>query len=236
MPSSLMFDLYIKFLKDVIVLETRNSVDPISQALKVYENAKSVGCINEDLACQHVSLFLDLGKLEEARKVAEKLCNGELPDSVNLWVLRLSIEMICSQKRDPSLSEDDTFIVFELLRNVLMKFSVSKAEKLWHMVCKYCSLLSRLFLSKTEITIFCFLFSWCRPSSFLRIKDVTLASWWRFQSFYWLVMVVVMMGFLPLLLLSILFFRKMEFRLQEMCINGISIVLINIMGFLPLFI
>lgn len=146
-----MFNLYTKFLMDVIIYkngETRDSglllspsgniVDPTSQVLKVYENAERIGCINEDLACQHVSLFLDLGRLDEARNLAEKLCNGKLSHAVDLWILRISIEMRSVRNRSPSPSEDDVLVVvFELLRNALMKVAVSKAENLWHMVCKH---------------------------------------------------------------------------------------------------
>ncbi|MFS7909674.1 hypothetical protein Hanom_Chr02g00097371 [Helianthus anomalus] len=52
-----------------------------------------MGCISEDLACQHVSFLLQLERLDDARNLAEKLCNGELSETVNLWVLRLSIEI-----------------------------------------------------------------------------------------------------------------------------------------------
>lgn len=63
----------------------------------------------------------------------------------------------------------------------------------------------------------------CRPSNFLQIKDVTLRSWWRFPSIYWLEMVAVMMGFPSLLQLSILFFKRMAFRVQEIYTSGIPL-------------
>ncbi|KAH7839425.1 hypothetical protein Vadar_003994 [Vaccinium darrowii] len=75
-PSATMFTLYMRFLRDVIGHrsgETQSSglfsnsdttVDPISHALMVYERAESLDCITEDLACQHISLFIELGRLE----------------------------------------------------------------------------------------------------------------------------------------------------------------------------
>ncbi|KAM7525243.1 hypothetical protein LguiA_015145 [Lonicera macranthoides] len=166
LPSSLMVNLYTKFLMDVIVYkngETRdsglllsssgNTIDHISQVLKVYENAERIGCINEDLACQHISLFLDLGRLDEARNLAEKFCNGKLSHAVDLWVLRISIEMRSVQNRSPSPSEDDVLVVFELLRNALMKVAVSKAENLWHMALKFFANQRRYFKKLVEISL-----------------------------------------------------------------------------------
>ncbi|KAL6986568.1 hypothetical protein U1Q18_052123, partial [Sarracenia purpurea var. burkii] len=145
-PSAMMFNLYIKFLRNIIVHkngETRSSVtsstpahtvDPISRILEVYEMAEKMGCISEDLACQHISFCLQLGRLEEARKLAEKLCNGKLSDAVDLWVLRFSIEMRCVTERSGSLSKADLQYVFELLKTVLTKMAVWKAESLWLLV------------------------------------------------------------------------------------------------------
>ncbi|KVI09411.1 hypothetical protein Ccrd_012246, partial [Cynara cardunculus var. scolymus] len=103
-PSSSMFDLYIKFLRDTIDRNrhTQNSklsdssdnyIDPVSHVLMVYEKAQKMGCITEDLGCQHVSFLLELGRLDDARNLAEKLCSGELSEAVRLWFLRLSIEI-----------------------------------------------------------------------------------------------------------------------------------------------
>jgi U3 small nucleolar RNA-associated protein 6 len=155
-PTSSMFNLYTRFLMDVIMdktFESKISIDPISQVLKVYENAEKTGCISDDLACQHVSLFLDLGKLDEARTLAEKLCKGNLSDSANLWVLLISIEIKCLQKTSLSPSEADTKIIFELFRIVLMKMSVSKAESLWHMALKFFANKLRYFNKLVEILV-----------------------------------------------------------------------------------
>lgn len=140
----MMFNLYAKFLMGVIVPqeeENQNSVlssptvDYISHLLTVYEKAETMGCITEDLACQHISFYLQLGRLDEARKLAEKLCSGKLSDSVQLWLLRVSIEIRSVTKDSPSPSKADLLSIFELLRKVLANVSISKAESLWLMVC-----------------------------------------------------------------------------------------------------
>lgn len=140
----MMFSLYAKFLMGVIAPqgeEDQNSVlsshaeNYISHLLMVYEKAGTTGCITEDLACQHISLHLQLGRVDEARKLAEKLCNGKLSNSVQLWLLRISIETRCMAKDSPSPSKADLLSIFEILMKVLTKVPVSKAESLWLMVC-----------------------------------------------------------------------------------------------------
>ncbi|KAF8410733.1 hypothetical protein HHK36_003270 [Tetracentron sinense] len=148
--SPRMFSLYTNFLMDVILPEredSRNSgypstsdhaVEFTSHLLKVYEKAVSMECITEDLAYQYVLLYMQLGKLDEARNLAEKLCTGKLSEAVKLWFLRVSIEMRWVTKRS-SLSKDDLRSVFELLRNVLPKAAISEAESLWIMAIKFYS-------------------------------------------------------------------------------------------------
>lgn len=152
-----MFNLYTKFLMDAIVSreKTKNSepfstsehtVGSLSHLLMVYEKAENMGCLTEDLACQHVSLYLQLGKLDETRKLAEKFCNGKFSGAVYLWLLRVSVEMKYVTRKCPSPSKADLLSIFELLRNVLTKVAISEAEGLWLMVCnpysnfilKYC--------------------------------------------------------------------------------------------------
>ncbi|KAI7746801.1 hypothetical protein M8C21_007708 [Ambrosia artemisiifolia] len=146
LPSSAMFDLYIKFLMETIGRggHSKSStlsgssgkyIDPVAHVLMIFDKAQSLGCISEDLACQHVSFLLQLGRLDDARNLAEKLCDGELSAAVNLWVLRLSIEM----KRIITPSKADLSYVFDLIQNPLKKISVAQAENLWLMGLKYFS-------------------------------------------------------------------------------------------------
>lgn len=142
-PSALMFNLYIKFLMDGIASEregeasglSNHTLSHISHVLKVYEKAERVGCLTEELACQYVSFYTELGRLDEAKKVAEKLCNGKLSDSVKLWLLRVSVEIRFISKSSLSPSKTDALSIFELLKTVLTKMSMSEAESLWILVC-----------------------------------------------------------------------------------------------------
>lgn len=162
-PSAMMFNLYAKFLMGVIAPqeeENQNSVlssptvDYISHLLTVYEKAETMGCITEDLACQHISFYLQLGRLDEARKLAEKLCSGKLSDSVQLWLLRVSIEIRSITNDSPSPSKADLLSIFELLRKVLTNVSVSKAESLWLMALKFFANQKHIFEKLVEMSLF----------------------------------------------------------------------------------
>lgn len=110
------------------------TVNITSRLLVVYEKALTLGHITEDLGCQYVSFYLQLGRLDEARKLAERLCSGKLSNSVKLWVLRVSNEIKCILKDSPSPSKDDMKSIFELTKDVLRDFSVSESESLWLVV------------------------------------------------------------------------------------------------------
>lgn len=161
-PSAMMFNMYAKFLMGVIAppeQENQNSLLPsdivnyTSHLLMVYEKAETMGCITEDLACQHISFYVQLGQLDEARKLAEKLCNGKLSDSVQLWQLRVSIEIRCLTKDSPSPSKADLLSIFELLTKVLTKAPISKAESLWLMALKLFANQKNIFDKLVEIAL-----------------------------------------------------------------------------------
>lgn len=143
MPSAKLLDQYTKFLTDIITPnggETKVSESPnhiehyISHLLTVYERAEAIGCLTEDIASRYISLYLQLGRLDEARRLAEKLCGGTLSDSFQLWLLRVSVEVRCVTKNSTSPSKADMLSIFEMLISLLTKFSVSEAESLWLMV------------------------------------------------------------------------------------------------------
>ncbi|XP_047335042.1 U3 small nucleolar RNA-associated protein 6 homolog [Impatiens glandulifera] len=137
-PSTTMFNLYICFLKEAMGDQNEDN-DFVSRTLKVYEMAETTGCITEHLACEHVTFYLQLRRLKEARKLAEKFCKGKFADSVDVWSLRISIEMRCVTEKSLAPSKDDLHSMFDLLRNILGKFSVSKAESLWRVALKFFS-------------------------------------------------------------------------------------------------
>jgi len=139
-PSGTMFSLYANFLTDIIAPKEGETdingssgcaVNYISHLLSIYERAESMGCITEDLACKHVSLHLQLRQLDEAQKLAAKLCSGKLAESVELWGLRITIEIRCITGSSSSPSDADLQSLFELLQQILMKVSVSRSENLW---------------------------------------------------------------------------------------------------------
>jgi U3 small nucleolar RNA-associated protein 6 len=142
-----MYSLYANFWMDVLHPDREDSIATFqnsefdaseftSSILKVYESAESCGCLTEDLACQYVSLCLKLERLEEAKNLAEKLCNGPLSDAASLWSLRASMEInsIATAGSSP-FSKENLSCLFDLFNTVLSKLPMTQTEGLWHMVC-----------------------------------------------------------------------------------------------------
>lgn len=136
-----MFRVYANFLMCLIARKggeiniSGSSINYISHLLTIYERAERMECLTEDLACDYVSCYLQLGQLDEARRLAAKLCHVKLAESVQLWELRITIEIKCITRSSPSPSDADQSSLFELLRYILTKVPVSKSENLWVMVC-----------------------------------------------------------------------------------------------------
>ncbi|CAI0553380.1 unnamed protein product [Linum tenue] len=145
-PSSVMFDLYTKFLMDVVVPKDGNTQlcvcteDWISRLLTAYEKAELVGCMSEDLACRYASLYLQLGRFDEARKLARDLCSGDLANSSKLWLLRASMEIRHFTRDALSQSKASLDSIFGLIRDALAKVPLSKSEELWLMALKFFAL------------------------------------------------------------------------------------------------
>lgn len=149
LPTSKMYSLYAKFWLGVIFSDREDSISLFQDAefdaseftssmLKVFDDAESCGCLTEELACQYVSLFLRLGRFEEAKNLAEKLCSGPLSQAANLWNLRASIEIksLGTATGSASFSEENLSSLFDLFNIVLPKLSITKAEGLWHTAMK----------------------------------------------------------------------------------------------------
>lgn len=150
LPSAKMFSLYARFCLDVIVPEqgdVQNSGSGnkpadgtlTSHLLKVYEKTESRGCMTEDLAHQYISFYLQLGEVDEARKLAVKLCDGKLAGAAKLWVLRASLEMKYAISKSASMNKDDQRSLFEILRCALSKVAILEAGSLWLMAFKFFS-------------------------------------------------------------------------------------------------
>ncbi|KAK7292424.1 hypothetical protein RIF29_08203 [Crotalaria pallida] len=161
-PSGTMFSLYSNFIMGVIAPKegetnisglSGHAVNYILQLLEIYERAESLGCITEDLACKHVSLHLQLRQLDEARKLAAKLCSGNLAESAQLWELRINIEIRCITRNSPSPSDTDLLSLFELLRQILTKVPASKTENLWVKALKFYANQRRYFDKLVEISV-----------------------------------------------------------------------------------
>ncbi|KAJ1405572.1 U3 small nucleolar RNA-associated protein 6 [Sesbania bispinosa] len=161
-PSGTMFSLYVNFLMGIVAPtegETNisgssgHAVNYISHLLSIYEKAESMGYITEDLACKHVSLHLQLRQLDEARKLAAKLCSGKLAESVKLWELRITIEIRCITRSSSSASDTDLLSLFELLRPILTKVHVSKSENLWLKALKFFANQRQHFDKLVEISV-----------------------------------------------------------------------------------
>ncbi|KAE8670175.1 L-ascorbate oxidase-like protein [Hibiscus syriacus] len=161
-PSATMFKFYIKFLSDVIAPKsgeaevislTNHTSSYITDIMKVYEKAEKMGCLTEELACQYISFYTQLGRLEEAKKLAEKLCCGKLSDSLQLWVLRVSIEIRCITRNSLSPCKADALYIFELFRTVLTKMSMSEAESLWIMALKFFGIQKKYFEKLIELSL-----------------------------------------------------------------------------------
>ncbi|XP_020674447.2 U3 small nucleolar RNA-associated protein 6 homolog [Dendrobium catenatum] len=142
LPSVKMFSLFVKFWIDVACPESMVhnvglEVSEFSLFLnRAYEKAESTGCLIEDLAYQYILFYLQAGKIDKARKVAEKLSSGKLSEATTVWLLRISIEIKCLANKTTSMSNDDLNYIFQLLERVLNRFSLSKAESLWFMALK----------------------------------------------------------------------------------------------------
>ncbi|KAJ0982963.1 hypothetical protein J5N97_011218 [Dioscorea zingiberensis] len=150
LPTTKMFSLYTKFYLDLI-LANREDPDSVlsntafeageftSRILEVYENAERSGCLTKELAYEYISFYLQIGRIEEARDLAKKLCNGRLSEAADLWTLRISTELKWLTSKTASINDDDLRSISDLFRTALTRLSVSELESLWLMALKFFS-------------------------------------------------------------------------------------------------
>ncbi|KAF8094345.1 hypothetical protein N665_0365s0031 [Sinapis alba] len=160
--SSAMFEMYIKFLMEAIERSSGDDdeISPssdstgefISHLLNVYENADAAGCLTEELANDYVSLYLKLGRIDDALKLAENLCSGKFAGSAKLWLTRVSIETR-SLSSNSTPSKADLQSVFELLSNALKKVPIAESESLWLMAFKFFAQQKKYFDKLVEMSI-----------------------------------------------------------------------------------
>lgn len=142
--SSSLFEMYIKFLMEAIERSNGDDDDISSSSdstgefilhlISVYKIADGTGCLTEELADDYVSLYLKLGRADDALKLAENLCSGKFAGSAKLWLSRVSIETR-SLSSNSTPSKADLESVFQLLSNALKKVPIAESESLWLMVC-----------------------------------------------------------------------------------------------------
>lgn len=141
-PSVVMFNKYIKFLMDVIIPkgeEMQNSgplapsspaTEYISHLLQVFDKAETMGCLDEGLASQNIMFYLQMGKFDEAMKLAEKFCEGRFSNAKQLWILRVT-EQMKHIANSAGPSKADLSSIFDLLKKMVKKVAVSDVESMW---------------------------------------------------------------------------------------------------------
>ncbi|CAM8908887.1 unnamed protein product [Rhodiola kirilowii] len=162
-PTVTMFKSYINFLLAKVAAKqgeqkyddlSSHPEDALCRIMNVYEKAQATGCLDEDIACQYISLHLQHGQLQEARNLAKHLCSGTLSLAPQLWTLRLSIEMRCVTEKSRSSSEDDLSSIFQLLQNVLRRIDSTAAESLWLLAIKFFANKKSYFDKLVEVSLY----------------------------------------------------------------------------------
>ncbi|GAB2231588.1 hypothetical protein Drorol1_Dr00010597 [Drosera rotundifolia] len=136
LPTAAVLDHYIRFFMQLVVDEGDPSIMNtsvhglmyVAHLMGVFDRAETMGCLTVDLAHQHISLYLRTGNFDEAKRLAKKYC-GKFSSEVQLWDLRVSIEMKCITSSPPSKA--DLSSMYALLKEALTKAAVSHAQTLW---------------------------------------------------------------------------------------------------------
>lgn len=160
--SSSLFEMYIKFLMEAIERSNGDDDDISSSSdstgefilhlISVYKIADGTGCLTEELADDYVSLYLKLGRADDALKLAENLCSGKFAGSAKLWLSRVSIETR-SLSSNSTPSKADLESVFQLLSNALKKVPIAESESLWLMAFKIFAQQNKYFDKLVEMSI-----------------------------------------------------------------------------------
>ncbi|XP_050377090.1 uncharacterized protein LOC126794420 [Argentina anserina] len=162
LPTAIMLNHYAKFLNGVVtLLKLENKPSGLSTPsdsyipllLRAYEKVKTMGYIDEDLACEHIAFLLQLGRLEEAQKLAEDLCCGVFPNSMKLWQVRISTAIRHLTRDSLSPSKAELLSIFQLLKDVLTRVSISEAESLWLIALKFFANHKHYFDKLVEISV-----------------------------------------------------------------------------------
>lgn len=148
-PSARMFEVYAKFLTDILDAETlgTDSLDMVNPnrhevariLCQLYERALSAGISSEPLAKGHLEFLIRIGELGEALNVARKSCDmNQSKNSAILWEWRISLEMNRNTAAAPNDQDRDLAvrreIVLSLFREAVKCVPLTEAKRLWLMV------------------------------------------------------------------------------------------------------
>ncbi|PRQ20054.1 putative tetratricopeptide-like helical domain-containing protein [Rosa chinensis] len=158
-----MLHQYGKFLNGVVtLLKLENkpsglaspSAGYIPLLLRAYEKVKTMGGILMWFLL--VSIFHFFCNLEDWRKPRnwQKIfvC-GIFSNSMKLWLLRVSVGVRHFTRDSISPSKADLLSIFELLKDVLARVSISEAENLWLMALKFFANQKHYFDKLVEISV-----------------------------------------------------------------------------------
>ncbi|GLT52655.1 hypothetical protein SLA2020_259830 [Shorea laevis] len=98
-------------------------------------------------------LLWQIGRLNEAKKLAEKLCSGNLSRSVRLWLLWVSLKVRSAARNYLFISKDENQSIFELLKDVLTELPIAEIERLCLLALKLFSNQRKYFEKLVEISL-----------------------------------------------------------------------------------
>ncbi|XP_057840089.2 uncharacterized protein LOC131049986 isoform X2 [Cryptomeria japonica] len=153
LTSSKMFGYYTKFLQNLIDLDKSEVLESLAlfrsfvsnaeeiamNLINLYERAECLGCLDEDLAEEHICFLLKVGDVDAARQLAAKFCTGAFSKVAKIWNLRMSLEIKSAMMNSTTVCKPDLQSLFELYKHVLLTIPVSEAHHLWHTAMEFFS-------------------------------------------------------------------------------------------------
>jgi U3 small nucleolar RNA-associated protein 6 len=130
-----MFSFYAKFWTDMLHESEHYGIDVSTSLLKVYQKTEAAGCLTEQLACNYVKCYIEIGKFKEARELVERLCSeAHLLASGEMWFLRVSVELKWVTCESTSIEKEKLESILCLVKRASENVSASEAEGLWLLV------------------------------------------------------------------------------------------------------
>ncbi|KAF3325438.1 U3 small nucleolar RNA-associated protein 6 [Carex littledalei] len=139
LPTERMFSFYAQFWHDILHESGLDEIeiDFAPSLFKVYQKAELAECLTEKLACDYIKSHVQIGKLEEAREVAERLCSGtHFSVSGEIWGLRVSVELKWATCELTPIGKEKLESIICLIKCAAEKVPVSETEDLWLLALK----------------------------------------------------------------------------------------------------